>query len=101
MTEYDEAKIDKMANAVDRLSGQLAALTAFVIVSSAPLMERELAAAKTFAEQFSRSKVGPQFGARVQPSPGAHARRHLEKIQSMVDGLSKARSAGGNPGRQK
>lgn len=80
-----EDRLDEIANAVDRLSGQVAALTAFVVASSAPLLERELAwAVETARKLAPTARVGPGAGARAGSSPRRHARKRLAAIQKAV-----------------
>ena len=78
------AAITALADSVDKLSGQVAALMAYMAhISAAPLSDRDLAAMKGLAQTSSP----PALGSGRAGVPALHAAHAADRLQSMVKHL--------------
>jgi hypothetical protein len=84
------AVIEALTAAVDQLGGQVAALTAYIIAATGPLLADEIMSTRELAQKLAPAKIGPINA----PAPGLHASEGVVKLQTIAASLATARSAG-------
>jgi hypothetical protein len=83
------AAVQILAEQVDKLSGQVAALTAYVAyVANLPVAEDDVKHIQTVAQQISPQQIGPSSGW----SPRKYATDGVETIQTSIRKLQSIRS---------
>ena len=84
-------QIASVVEAIDKLSGQLAAVAAYLAhVSEMPLNDRDLRSTKGIAQTLAP----PAIGDFSKGAPGYHAAQFVDQIASIAQGLEAVRSAG-------
>ena len=83
------AAIESLAAAVDQLGGQVAALAAYIIEATGPLLADEIMSTRLLAQQLAPPKIGPTDA----PAPGLHASEGVVKLQTIAESLAATRSA--------
>jgi len=85
------AAIAALAESVDKLSGQVAALTAYVAyLANTPIADKDVRSVQGLAQQLAPRQLSPRAGG----APALHASQGVERIQAMVQQLAAIRSAG-------
>ncbi len=89
-TAQDQAAaLVALATAVHQLSGELAALTAYVVAATGPLLATEMAATRELAQQIALSRIGVLNGS----APGDNVSEGVAKIHLMAENLASTRAA--------
>jgi hypothetical protein len=79
MESSEQNTIDALAAPIDRLGGQLAALTAYVAHGIGPLLAHEVMPARELAQEIAPPRLGPEEGP-LQPTKRPKASRRFNQF---------------------